>query len=151
SACATNPSDACCRSCGLVEAAPPAGCAALDTDPECLKGAYDDLSDAPALRCWDEKRRFGTDFLNPIQRYADGLLNPTITNRAGKLVNNPLYSNAVSRDPSTVFVTAIVGVPWQDLATDDTRDDPNRLQYLSGVELTFKGRWDMLLGTADAP
>ena len=151
-ACLNDPNHACCRSCGLDESGgPPAGCGALNTDPECAKGSWDRLNDSLNLRCFDQKRRFGVDFLYPIERYVDGLTKVTIANRAGELVSNPLYSDlqagtAIARDVSLVFLAGIIGVPWQDLATADTLGDPNRLTYLTAAEMRLQGTWDVILG-----
>ena len=153
SQCLSDPNSQCCRSCGLDESTgPPAGCGRLSNDPECQKGSYDRLHDCLGLRCFDQKRRFGLDFLHPIERYVEGLTNVTVTTRAGDLVANPLYSDlqqgtAVARDVSLVFLAGIVGVPWQDLATIDTLSDPNRLTYMTSNELRNQGRWDVILGS----
>ena len=82
-------------------------------------------NDSLNLRCFDQKRRFGVDFLYPIERYVEGLTQSRSRNRAGELVQNPLYSDlqtgtAIARDVSLVFLAGIIGVPWQDSATDDT-------------------------------
>src|SRR5262249_41077171 len=66
----------------------------------------------------------------------------------GELVPNPIFSDltggdAAPRDPTLVFLGAIVGVPWQALA------DPARLpepHYLTPPELERRGVWDLLLG-----
>ncbi|MFZ5897527.1 MAG: hypothetical protein ACOY0T_41140 [Myxococcota bacterium] len=70
---------------------------------------------------------------------------------------NPLFSNlsgvpAFERDTSQVFLAGIVGVPWQDLATPATLNDPNRLEYLTAPELSRVdpvlgvNRWQIILG-----
>jgi len=152
SQCLLDANSPCCRSCGLDESGgPPPGCAPLGSDPECQRGPYDRLNDVLGLRCFDQKRRFGVDFLYPIARYVEGLTKVAVTNRAGEVVPNPLYSDlqggaATAREASLVFLAAIVGVPWQDLATDETLNDPVRLKYLTSPELRDKGRWDMILG-----
>jgi hypothetical protein len=116
--CATNPNDPCCRSCGQDQS----GCPA---DPTCttLTDANDDVN----LRCWDQKRRFGIDFLYPIDRYVNGLTQPVVPNIAGEMVSNPIFTVldpgsgvTLVRNPSLVFLGGIVGVPWQDLAVDPT-------------------------------
>ncbi len=50
------------------------------------------------------------------------------------------------RGPDLVFYAGIVGVPWQDIATDDTLGTPDTLRYLTSDELTAKQRWDVILG-----
>ena len=105
--CAQNPADPCCASCGQ---ATPAGC---PTDPSCAV-LLDETTDPINLRCFDQKRRFGIDFLYPVQRYIDGLTELQVARRDGTLVPNPLYTG--NRSPELVMVTGIVGVPWQDVA-----------------------------------
>lgn len=88
---------------------------------ECYTGAegcidLDEERDAPNLRCWDQKRRFGVDMLYPIQRYVDGLRSKTILTRSGQTVPNPLFAGG--RSPDSVLFAGIVGVPWQDIARD---------------------------------
>jgi hypothetical protein len=154
-ACAQNPNDPCCTFCGYSEA--PAGCPDLKTDPGCTTDPKTD--DATNVRCWDQKRRFGIDFLYPTSRYSTGLdsieLCPDsdfgdadcqcrrakelhIPCSQGKPVRNPLYTDLqhskdvivpAEREPGLVFLAGIIGVPWQDLATDETRDVPGRLAY----------------------
>jgi hypothetical protein len=87
-----------------------------------------------------------------------GLAEPPCTSaETGEPVPNPLYSNltsepAFARDPSQVFLAGIVGIPWQDLATPETLNDPDRLEYLDASELhvpdpeTGITRWDQILG-----
>ncbi len=86
---------------------------------------------------------------------------PCTTAETGTPVANPLYSNlsgyaAFARDPSQVFLSGIVGVPWQDLATPETVADPTKLEYLTAGELaaidpvTGASRWDVMLGNPAA-
>jgi hypothetical protein len=49
-----------------------------------------------------------------------------------------------------VFLVGIVGVPWQDIATEETLDDPTALEYLSADEISWQGLWDVILGEPDA-
>jgi len=149
SECTTNPNDACCRSCALIERAPPAGCRALDADPGCVPREHEELTDALNLRCWEQKRRFGVDFLHPVERYVRGLTSLTVPDRAGAMVPNPLFSDrsgnlAPARHPSLISVVAIVGVPWQDLARDP--GDSTGLRYLTAGELASKARWPTIIG-----
>ncbi|MDI1450227.1 hypothetical protein [Polyangium sp. 6x1] len=148
SECATNPNDVCCKSCGMD----PGDC---PVDPTCFEpsGAVARLGpneDPPDLRCFDQKRRFGVDFLYPVDRYINALTQPTVTTRAGDVVPNPIFSdldpsdgNEAIRDPGLVFVAGIVGVPWQDIARD-----PSNLAagFKSTEELAQSGAWDALLG-----
>ncbi len=162
SACATDPNSPCCRSCQAAEPAPPAGCTPLGADPECSKGAWDDQGDHPNLRCWEQKRRFGLDFLYPTRKYAEALTQPTIcdswlgTTTAlslgecnGARVPNPLFAGG--RHPGLVFLVGIVGVPWQDLASDATLASPSELSLLSAGELAAKGRWGWLVPECQEP
>lgn len=121
--------------------------------------------DAPNLRCWNQKKRFGVDMLYPLKRYVDGLTNSKIYDRNGYLVTNPLFddlpykqakangslpslkrSKAEPRNTLLVFYANIVGVPWQDIA-----NDPKDLTkgYKSAIA-TKEGEtgidWDLILG-----
>jgi hypothetical protein len=162
-ACATNPNDPCCYSCGGT---PPPSCA---KDPSCTPPTSDAKSDVLNLRCFDEKRRFGLDFLYPTKRYVNALTKPQLclsnpdlgfdpSNAAAtcasadtKLVQNPLFQDltgagVLPRDPSLVYLAGIVGVPWQDLqatSTDEGLSYPaNELHYKVAQQLN----WDLILG-----
>src|SRR5690606_13665243 len=97
--------------------------------------------DALNLRCYNQKQRFGFDLLYPIDRYVSGLRDPQVfdTKRCDDaggcpIVPNPLFSPREAsepRDPSHVFLAGIVGVPWQDIATEASLDDPERLEYMT--------------------
>ena len=151
-ACAANPNDPCCRSCSLQEAAPPGGCPALTADPGCTG---ERVSDSLNLRCWDQKRRFGLDLLYPIERYVAALKDPLIydtqqcANNTCPLVQNPLFDVRDApnpRDPSLVFLAGIVGVPWQDIATPETRDTADQLEYMTALEMEQNLVWQIILG-----
>jgi hypothetical protein len=131
SACAKNPDDPCCASCGQ---ATPAGCG---PDPACNVPTLDDAQDPINLRCFDQKRRFGIDFLYPVQRYVDGLTSPTVVARDGTTQPNPLYTG--NRSPELVMVAGIVGVPWQDLTNDD-----KALQ--TGYKTASEIDWGLIVG-----
>ncbi len=148
-ACETDPNGPCCRSCETSEGAPPPGCSDIGSDPVCSAGKYhDELSDHLNLRCWDQRKRFGIDFLYPTRRYVDGLKNQQVVDHEGNLVPNPLYTDYTgegkSRDSSLVFLATIVGVPWQDIATPDSLTGAG-LTYLSAPEIQNQGRWDWLV------
>ena len=149
-ACAADPNNACCRSCASNEAGgPPAGCGALTADPECAKGSLTLMEDNLNLRCYEQKRRFGFDLLYPTQRYVNGLTATEVPGQDGTLLANPLYTpkgDKPARDSSLVFLAGIVGVPWQDVATEATREDPRALTYMTAEELVANNRWDMILG-----
>ena len=92
------------------------------------------------LRCFDHKRRFGMDFLYPTQRYVNALTKPLVENRARQLVPNPIFVGETGnqRPKSQVVLAGIVGVPWQDIATDASREGPN-LEYMNADELKNSG------------
>jgi hypothetical protein len=120
------------------------------SDPACKLGdTLEKAADPPNLRCLENKRRFGYDFLYPTSRYVDALTKSEVVQRStGKLVVNPLYaapSGAPRRDPSLVFLAGIVGVPWQDIADDASLKGPG-LRYLTATELADRKRWDVLVG-----
>ncbi|HVU03807.1 MAG TPA: hypothetical protein VHE30_18740 [Polyangiaceae bacterium] len=154
SVCATNPNDPCCYSCA---ASPPAGCAA---DPACTARQPDPNLDPINLRCFNEKQRFGLDFLYPVQRYVNALSKTSLCKSRtdllatdacpeGDLVDNPLFvQNGVVRDPSMVYLLGIVGVPWQDLATPGS--DTTTLAFKTPAQLASDGSWNVILGRPGA-
>jgi hypothetical protein len=163
SICATDPNDKCCYACPL---APPAGCAA---DPACTAdptnpNRLSSAEDGQNLRCYDQKRRFGQDFLYPTARYVNALTRPQLCRSAldlstagcdaADLVDNPLFKGG--RVPAEVFLSGIVGVPWQTIAsTEDAYGraiDPSEvLRFKSYGELTTGGVWDQILGSPGVP
>ncbi len=159
SACATDPNSSCCRSCALQESSAPSGCQPINTDPSCTKGPFTDKEDAPNLRCFDQKRRFGVDLLYPTQRYVNALTQleicpnePDLTCQKGDTPKaNPIYSDLnqsgkVPRDPSLVYLAAITGVPWQDIATNNTLKVPTALEFKTAEQLSTDGIWDDIVG-----
>ena len=157
-ACLTNPKDKCCRSCGQ---SPGQGC---DTSQDECDKPLDALDDALSLRCFDQKRRFGIDFLHPVDRYVAGLSSMTVPSREGYPVPNPLFqdldpTNQISnvRDPGLVFLAGIVGVPWQDIARQTAEGVPDLLSGLdhddrpvgsfqNAHELVMYDTWNLILG-----
>jgi hypothetical protein len=160
--CDSNPNDRCCRNC---LAGTPDGC--QDQRAACTQRSqnFAAQSDPANLRCWDQKRRFGKDFLYPTQRYVNALTKPTIcpsrldldpagcpdANNDGvsDTVPNPLLQGSSPRDPSLVFLAGIVGVPWQDIATSTNRAEA--LHFKTATELGAKdpagaSTWDVILG-----
>jgi hypothetical protein len=111
SECAANPADPCCASCG--QATPP-GCTETTLDPACQTGPLPEALDPLNLRCFDQKRRFGADFLQPVDRYVKGFTELTVADRDGNVVPNPLFGER--RDPSMFVLAGVVGVPWQDIS-----------------------------------
>jgi hypothetical protein len=148
SECATNPNDTCCRSCGQDQS----GCPA---DPSCGSGSLDAQTDDVNLRCFDQKRRFGIDFLYPVDRYVNGLTSTTVPNRVGDLAPNPVFTNlnpaaypgAPIRDAGLVVLSGIVGVPWQDLAVD-SKDLTKGYKTAEQLAHATNGKttWDVILG-----
>ncbi len=138
SVCAQSPNDPCCASC--AEPAP-TGCPA--EDPAC-QVPLDNTTDPLNLRCFDQKRRFGIDFLYPVQRYVDGLTQPLVARRDGSMTSNPLFEGG--RSPELVMMAGVVGVPWQDVSVS-----PHTLA--SGYAPADQIDWSLLLGdpTTGAP
>ena len=142
-ACAADPNDPCCRSCATNEAGgPPNGCGTLAADSECTKGSYTLAEENLNLRCFEQKRRFGFDLLQPLSRYVTGLTSAQVKNRAGELVDNPLFAGG--RDPNLVMLGVITGLPWQDVAVDP--DPAADLDFLSTEQLTLLNRWSVIVG-----
>jgi hypothetical protein len=139
--CAANPNDPCCVSCGTF---PTSVCGSItdvdgQTAPEGCEtrryasatdlaqaGSVEPSPDNVNLRCFEQKRRFGVDYLYPIERYANALTQATICPSAvdldpagcedpAEVIPNPLFA---ARAPSDVIIANLVGVPWQDLAVD---------------------------------
>jgi hypothetical protein len=148
SECATNPNDPCCGSCGQMLPNCP-------DDPQCTTSpTLSDLEDDINLRCWDQKRRFGIDFLYPTTRYVQALSSPMISDRNGDLVQNPIFSdlnpndaNTTIRDPGLVVLAGIVGVPWQDIARDPA-DLSKGFKNAAELAAAQNGHttWDVILG-----
>jgi hypothetical protein len=153
SECAVNPNDPCCKSCGQD----PGNC---PVDPTCFDASDNvkvltDIEDNTNLRCFDQKRRFGIDFLYPIERYTTALQSVTVPNRAGDLVPNPLFSdlnpsdaNSFVRSPGQIFLVGVVGVPWQDIARDPTdlaKGFKDAYELLNKDENGMNA-WDLILG-----
>ncbi len=149
--CAVNPNDPCCLSC----AADQGSCA---PDPSCATngGLLTEAEDNIGLRCWDQKRRFGVDALYPIDRYTQAFTRATISNRAGSLVPNPIFSDldpsdaiTTIRGPEQILIAGIVGVPWQDIArdkTDASKGFKNSTELASSVTGVNGSAWDLIVG-----
>jgi hypothetical protein len=157
SACADDPSSACCYSC---PSGPPAGCEWADGPCQLasnhLENRLPTSADGINLRCFDQKRRFGVDFLYPTQRYVNALTqlrlcpsNPSlaIENCQSEPIDNPLF--AQGRAPGSVYLAGIVGVPWQAIAADRDgagaalADDVLRFKTAQELDRTD---WDAILG-----
>lgn len=154
--CSTNPNDRCCHSC-FVD--PPDGC-----DQNACIGTprVPAEHDRSNVRCFDNQERFGLDPLYPVERYVKALTSSTIfDDRTGEVKDNPLLRGAGDlnrgwfRDPKRVFLAGIVGVPWQDVATDSSLADEETMALLNSDELEaanvqvgdrMVSRWDLILG-----
>jgi hypothetical protein len=150
SICNSSPNDPACVPCGQG-----------DADPACATSgpSLSLAEDAPNVRCFRQKQRFGIDLLYPIGRYVEGLTSPVINPRflPNGQVPNPIFAAPAGeppRDPGLVFLAGIVGVPWQDIATDGSipgqaasltagRRD---IEYMTANEILQAGRWDTILG-----
>jgi hypothetical protein len=154
--CATNPNDPCCKSCGQsLDGCPPDPTC---TDPNGGSGPalLSDTEDNINLRCWDQKRRFGIDFMYPIDRYTQAFTQKTIADRNGNLVPNPLFMDLDPNDGITqvrgrerVLVTGIVGVPWQDIARDKadiSKGFKNAAELLAPIAGVNASTWDVIVG-----
>ncbi|KYF87878.1 hypothetical protein BE17_52840 [Sorangium cellulosum] len=135
SECAIDPGDRCCRSCSQNQDGCPVDPTCIGPDGELAKLSPED--DPVNARCWDQKRRFGFDFLYPIARYRRAFTEAQIENRQGELVPNPIFSDLNPgdrdtdiRDPGRVFFAGIVGVPWQDIARQNADGQPDLLRGL---------------------
>jgi hypothetical protein len=158
SACDTNPNDECCRSCASPA---PANCPA---EPGCDGPArLPSLADGRNLRCFDQKRRFGYDFLYPTQRYVNALTLPQLCLEQPDLslggcpsapAQNPLFSSG--RTPDQVLLAGIVGVPWQAISAGTGQNgqplsSPDRqLRFKSSGELS-DADWNRIAGSPGTP
>jgi hypothetical protein len=173
--CDTDPGNECCFSCGQSGPKDANGNPLCANDPTCKtpdgKTVYlDESTDNINLRCWEQKRRFGIDFLYGIDRYTSALGSSAVTDRNGQVVANPIFTdldptddNTNVRDKGLVYLAGIVGVPWQDIARTNNAGIPDLNAGLdangkpmggfkSGAELAkalpslgYSG-WDLILG-----
>jgi hypothetical protein len=145
SECAVDPDSKCCRSCA-AEKTPP-GCRPASEDRACRELVLSPAEDSLNLRCWDQKRRFGFDLLQPTERYVEALTQAWVWDQPTRAWRgNPIFTAAGGRGrrPNQVLFTAILGVPWQDVA-DSSSLAGNGLEFLSARELTRQDRWSLLL------
>lgn len=161
STCEQDPNAKCCYSCPL---GPPDGCQA---DPICepnqqqgsLINRLPASQDGQNLRCFQQKRRFGVDFLYPPKRYVNALQNTEICWNDIELANdacepidriqNPLYVG--NRSPNLVFLGGIIGVPWQAIESRVDANNrplpPGQLRFQNAAELSLNGTWNEILGS----
>lgn len=153
--CNLNPADACCKSCGQH----PGNCPAEASCEDPITGQtilLSEVDDSIQLRCWDQKRRFGIDFLYPLDRYVRGFSDPMLVDVTGTSKPNQLFADldpndgrTVTRGPEDVLVAGLVGVPWQDIAVDKTNAGKG---FKSAAELaapTIQNAfttWDVIIG-----
>ncbi|HTQ07302.1 MAG TPA: hypothetical protein VMI54_25775 [Polyangiaceae bacterium] len=151
-----NPNDPCCRPCSSP---PPSGqsCADNATDPVCgsdMKNWTLSVNeDSMNERCYNQVQRFGIDLLYPPGRYVEGLSQRFITPRfGGGQVPNPIFAAGSKGEPpreaTLVFLAGLIGVPWQDIATQDSLTGRN-LTYMTEKDLEANGRWPVILGDPD--
>ncbi len=160
-ACQADPTDECCTSCALK---PPSGCTADDatcgTQGSGNATRYTAAEDSVNLRCFNQKQRYGVDFLYPVQRYVNAFTLPEVDATASTFTSentkpNPIFSDLSGagqpiRDPGLVFVAGIVGVPWQALSRTDTNGNPDlKLGFKNYTELAQDGAFDKLIGDPD--
>lgn len=167
STCERDANDKCCYSCPL---GPPPGC---DADPVCagdsanqvLPNRLPQSQDGLNLRCYQQKRRFGVDFLYPTERYVNALSQFELCWNALDLslegcpqdnrVRNPLYAGGRPRE--LVFLGGIVGVPWQAISSpNDSNGQPladpaTQLRFKTYEEMTLDNTWDQILGDPGRP
>ena len=159
SICESDPNDACCYSCAQKGPVDENGDPLCPEDPLCKVNGqtafHDDLTDNINLRCFDQKRRYGIDFLYSVERYVNALTKPMVTNRAGELVPNPIFSDLnpddgaqAPRDPGLVLFAGIVGVPWQDIAKNpaDLKQGFKTTSELTQPNVNGYTVWDIILG-----
>jgi len=156
--CETNPNSTCCYSC--LQKTPPTGCTdSCDRDGEGNGVALSAQADRANSRCYQNKRRFGVDLLYPTSRYVDGLSKAQIIDsQTNQQAANPLLLGAdldpakrLTRLPNLVFFAGIIGVPWQDIATESTLETPDALEYMDARQLGFEDRWSVILGDPGLP
>jgi hypothetical protein len=100
-----------------------------------------------------------------VQRYVLGLTSPWLPegfDEQGRpllddqgqvrFLKNPLYSeplddNGTVRSKDQVFFVGIVGVPWQDVATAETRDVSGQLDLIPATQFDANGLWQRILGS----
>jgi hypothetical protein len=160
SLCDTDPNAKCCYSCPL---GPPDGCqedpiCAAGSSPGSLENRLPANEDGQNLRCYQQKRRFGVDFLYPTRRYVNALQNVDIcwndleldvsACAESDVIANPLYAGG--RSTSLVFLGGIIGVPWQLIASDvDSNNRPlpaGALRFQNAAELELNDTWTEILG-----
>ncbi|MGE0323432.1 MAG: hypothetical protein AB7K71_38075 [Polyangiaceae bacterium] len=138
--CESDPNSRCCYSCaqGQVNNCPA-------KDAEC--GAAP-ANDQVNLRCWDQKRRTGIDFLHHVERYIAGLRDKSIADEfdSGNTFSNALFADG-TRSPSQVHFLTLGGAPPGYLT--ETGADGS-VRYLDNAALSGAGLWPELIGDPSA-
>ncbi|MBL8743504.1 MAG: hypothetical protein JNK04_20480 [Myxococcales bacterium] len=149
SACAGDPDDPCCTSCASpipAGCAPDAACGPNQGTPAAAH--YSPAEDNANLRCYAQKQRYGVDYLYPTDRYVNALsatmIDRTTSDLGGAAEENPLFAGG--RDPASVVLLTLVGVPWPDLAADPMSSTGPQL---SNQELEDSGRWAWMVEGED--
>ena len=154
STCGENPNAACCYSCRGLK---PDSC---DADAQCKAAPLMTRpEDSISLRCFDQKRRFGADFLYPTERYVNALTqselcfeNDSLSSAdcPGNLVANPLLAQ---RPRSRLVLAPIVGVPWQritqGIGSERQLDTLEQLQASGWAEILGQPQADPPVAPAD--
>jgi hypothetical protein len=143
SACLDDPADPCCRRCADGGQSAP-GCGDPSDDERCQQEALSAIDDHINVRCFDQKRRFGMDFLHSTSRYVEAFSSPWLTQGFEQPTENPLF--VAGRTREMVRLLGIVGVPWQLLATDATLEPPFELSLRSPEQHLQADTWSLLLG-----
>lgn len=164
-ACETDPNAACCQPC-LANKVPSECPTEAGTTPDgnpgqvplgCGAGNFHEYEDdQPNLRCFDQKRRFGVDLLQPVERYIHALTSRQLCNSAtgavegcpeSNLFVNPLFSaeGLRARTSSDVMLVGILGVPWQDIAVSPNPADRLTYRPAVGTETKPGVEWSWLL------
>lgn len=81
--------------------------------------------------CYLKDEQGAKDPRYPMWRYLQGLSSAEILDRAGESVSNPLMAaeDGPPRDPGTVQLVSIAGVPWEDIAETRTSPTEHRWRY----------------------
>jgi len=149
----TGPNDPNCTSCAFILGDPNFATRCPKDGANGANGYLDPTNDSLNVRFFHQKMRFGLDAGYPLSRYVQGLTSAHVPSTAqehdanGNYVGstqgscvNPIFAASLptspsadlcnlppgSRDPRTVFYTAIAGVPHQLLQQDPA--DPNSPQ-----------------------
>jgi hypothetical protein len=160
-ACATNPGDPACTTCGDCANA------AASSDPSCKLGCYTQANDwgfDPNLRHVHMKAKYGVDPQYPLSRYANGLTSAAVPDRSGEYPSgagsyvgnadctNPLFAAALpdgsnldpaalcnlprgSRVPDQIFYAHIGGVPSDLLHFDPSNPAASALSDADWVKI----------------